>query len=83
MAEVVVVADKEAAGQLAAGTILDLIAAKPDAVLGLATGSTPLPVYRALAAGAPRAVWTSRTCAASRSTSTWGCRRSIPSRTGR
>lgn len=49
MAEVVVVADKEAAGELAAESIHRLIAAKPDAVLGLATGSTPLPVYRALA----------------------------------
>jgi glucosamine-6-phosphate deaminase len=48
MAEVVVVANKEAAGDLAAESILDLIAAKPDAVLGLATGSTPLPVYRSL-----------------------------------
>lgn len=49
MAEVVVVADKDAAGELAAASIQTLIAAKPDAVLGLATGSTPLPVYRALA----------------------------------
>jgi 6-phosphogluconolactonase/Glucosamine-6-phosphate isomerase/deaminase len=49
MAEVVVVADKDAAGELAAESIQALIAAKPDAVLGLATGSTPLPVYRALA----------------------------------
>ena len=49
MAEVVVVADKDAAGELAAESIERLIAAKPDAVLGLATGSTPLPVYRALA----------------------------------
>jgi len=49
MAEVVVVADAEAAGELAAESIQALIAAKPDAVLGLATGSTPLPVYRALA----------------------------------
>lgn len=51
MAEVVIVSDKDAAGALAAGSILDLIADKPDAVLGLATGSTPLPVYRALATG--------------------------------
>ncbi|AGW40769.1 N-acetylglucosamine-6-phosphate isomerase [Leifsonia xyli subsp. cynodontis DSM 46306] len=49
MAEVVVVPDKDAAGELAAESILDLISHKPDAVLGLATGSTPLPVYRALA----------------------------------
>lgn len=50
MAEIVVVKDQAAAGALAAESIVDLIAGKPDAVLGLATGSTPLPVYRALAA---------------------------------
>jgi len=52
MAEVVIVPDAEAAGRLVAGTILDLIATKADMVLGLATGSTPLSVYRALADGA-------------------------------
>lgn len=49
MAEVVVVESQDAAGELAADSILDLIAGKPDAVLGLATGSTPLALYRALA----------------------------------
>lgn len=49
MAEVVVVEHEEAAGALAADSILRLIRTKPDAVLGLATGTTPLPVYRALA----------------------------------
>jgi glucosamine-6-phosphate deaminase len=49
MAEVVVVKDQAAAGALAAESIVDLISGKPDTVLGLATGSTPLPVYRALA----------------------------------
>ena len=53
MAEIVVVRDQEAAGELAARSILDLIAAKPDTVLGLATGSTPLAVYRALERGIP------------------------------
>ncbi len=48
MAEIVVVRDQDAAGDLAARSILDLIAAKPDAVLGLATGSTPLAVYRGI-----------------------------------
>ncbi|WP_285115833.1 glucosamine-6-phosphate deaminase [Leifsonia sp. fls2-241-R2A-40a] len=51
MAEIVVVRDQDAAGDLAAHSILDLIAAKPEAVLGLATGSTPLAVYRALERG--------------------------------
>lgn len=48
MAEVVIVKDAAAAGELVADEIVRLIAAKPDAVLGLATGSTPLPVYEAL-----------------------------------
>ena len=51
MAEIVVVPDQDSAGDLAARSILDLIATKPDAVLGLATGSTPLAVYRALERG--------------------------------
>ncbi len=50
MAEVVVVEDQDAAGELAARSIVQLIRSTPDAVLGLATGSTPLPLYRALAA---------------------------------
>ncbi|WP_213815976.1 glucosamine-6-phosphate deaminase [Glaciihabitans sp. dw_435] len=50
MAEIVIVSDMAAAGELAADAILALVAQKPDAVLGLATGSTPLAVYRALAA---------------------------------
>jgi glucosamine-6-phosphate deaminase len=50
MAEVVIVDGPDAAGALAADLIADLVAAKPDAVLGLATGSSPLPVWRSLAA---------------------------------
>ncbi|CAD6008256.1 glucosamine-6-phosphate deaminase [Agreia sp. COWG] len=52
MAEIVIVPDASSAGALVAGMILELIDARPDAVLGLATGSTPLAVYRALAEGA-------------------------------
>ena len=37
------------AGDLIAGAIRELIEARPYAVLGLATGSTPLPIYRSLA----------------------------------
>ncbi|GAA1945328.1 glucosamine-6-phosphate deaminase [Microbacterium deminutum] len=48
MAEVVIVPDAAAAGVLVAEEIVSLIRANPDAVLGLATGSTPLPVYEAL-----------------------------------
>lgn len=50
MAEVVIVESKEAAGSLVATEIVELLDARPDAVLGLATGSTPLPVYEALRA---------------------------------
>ncbi|UJP11891.2 glucosamine-6-phosphate deaminase [Microbacterium elymi] len=50
MAEVVIVPDRAAAGALVADEIASLIQADPEVVLGLATGSTPLPVYQALPA---------------------------------
>jgi glucosamine-6-phosphate deaminase len=50
MAEVIIVESAEAAGELAAGAIAELVVRKPDAVLGLATGSTPLTTWAALAA---------------------------------
>jgi glucosamine-6-phosphate deaminase len=50
MAEVVIVADAAEAGEIAAHEIEKLVVAKPDAVLGLATGSTPLTTWAALAA---------------------------------
>jgi glucosamine-6-phosphate deaminase len=49
MAEVVFIDSEAAAGTLVAASIRALIERKPDAVLGLATGSTPLSVYTALA----------------------------------
>ncbi|MCU1471650.1 MAG: multidrug transporter [Glaciihabitans sp.] len=48
VAEVVIVSSQEAAGEIYAAAAAALIARKPDAVLGLATGSTPLPAYAAL-----------------------------------
>lgn len=48
MAEIVIVADPDEAGGLVADEIARLIRADPGTVLGLATGSSPLPVYRAL-----------------------------------
>lgn len=48
MAEVIIVENKEAAGALVAAEIVALLDERRDAVLGLATGSTPLPVYEAL-----------------------------------
>lgn len=50
MAEVVIVPTAETAGELAAGIIEQLVLGRPDAVLGLATGSSPLTTYAALAA---------------------------------
>lgn len=43
--EVVIVDDPATAGELVGGAVAALVASKPDAVLGLATGSSPLPVY--------------------------------------
>jgi glucosamine-6-phosphate deaminase len=48
--EVVIVPDAKAGGELIAEAIAQLLRRKPDALLGVATGSTPLPVYEALAA---------------------------------
>jgi glucosamine-6-phosphate deaminase len=50
MAEVVIVESADEAGEIAASVIRSLVATVPDAVLGFATGSTPLSTYRALAA---------------------------------
>jgi glucosamine-6-phosphate deaminase len=50
MAEVVIVGSADEAGEIAAGIIRGLVDRTPDAVLGFATGSTPLTTYRAIAA---------------------------------
>ncbi|MEP6841935.1 MAG: glucosamine-6-phosphate deaminase [Pseudolysinimonas sp.] len=50
MAEVVIVDSREEAGALGAEFVARLLASTSDAVLGLATGSTPLPLWHALAA---------------------------------
>jgi len=46
--EIIIQPDPETASRLAARVIVRLLRAKPDAVLGLATGSTPLLLYREL-----------------------------------
>lgn len=46
--EVVIQNDQEKAGEVVADRIVELYRRKPEAVLGLATGSSPLPIYRAL-----------------------------------
>jgi glucosamine-6-phosphate deaminase len=48
--EIVIVEDAQAIGPLAADAISSLLQRKPDAVLGLATGSSPLAIYDELAA---------------------------------
>jgi glucosamine-6-phosphate deaminase len=48
--EIIIQATPEAASDVAARIIARLLREKPDAVLGLATGSTPLPLYRTLIA---------------------------------
>jgi glucosamine-6-phosphate isomerase len=44
----VIVADADEAGRVVADAVCRLLAERPDAVLGLATGSSPLPSYREL-----------------------------------
>jgi glucosamine-6-phosphate deaminase len=48
--EVVILADAKEIGGVAADAIASLLSGKPDAVLGLATGSSPLAIYDELAA---------------------------------
>jgi glucosamine-6-phosphate deaminase len=50
VAEVIIVPDERAGGRIAAARIARLVTAKPNAVLGLATGSSPLSTWDALAA---------------------------------
>lgn len=47
--EVVILAGPEEVGAFAAGRIAELVTGKPEAVLGVATGSSPLETYRSLA----------------------------------
>jgi glucosamine-6-phosphate deaminase len=49
MAEVIIVKDQHEAGRIYARAVADLIKRKPNAVLGLATGSSPLAAYEELA----------------------------------
>lgn len=49
MAEVIIVPDERAGGRIAAARIARLFTARPDAVLGLATGASPLSTWAALA----------------------------------
>ena len=57
----------------AADLVAEQVSRRPDTVLGVATGSSPLGAYRELARRRPTVCWTSRGSAASPSTSTSGC----------
>ncbi|GEK80446.1 glucosamine-6-phosphate deaminase [Agrococcus baldri] len=48
--EVVIMAGPAEVGDFAAGRIAELVSTRPEAVLGVATGSSPLETYRSLAA---------------------------------
>lgn len=76
MAEVIIVKNQEEAGELYGRSVADLIKAKPNAVLGLATGSSPLaaPPTRRLPRSSRRSRSTSPRCRASHWTSTSACR---------
>ncbi len=56
MAEVVIVDSEDAAGRLVSDHIAEQVQINPELVLGVATGSTPLPVYRELARRSARGV---------------------------
>ncbi len=80
--EVVILPGGKQLAALAADAIEALLRSKPDAVLGLATGSSPLPVYEELARGTGPAS-TSAGPGPSPWTSTWGSPPAIPGPTAR
>lgn len=46
----IVITDRASAAVIAADAVAELLSRKPDAVIGIATGSTPLALYAELAA---------------------------------
>ena len=79
--KLVILDTAEAIAERAADSIEDLLAAKPAAVLGTATGSSPLPLYDELTRRARPGASPSRRSPASCSTSTSVCPRVTPSAT--
>ena len=75
MTEVIIVKNEREAGDIYGRSVADLIKTKPNAVLGLATGSSPL------AALYTASILTYRRCAVSHWTNTWDCRLITRSRT--
>ena len=80
--EIVILPDPRGAAGLAADAIGNLLQRKPDAVLGLATGSSPLAIYDELAARCAAGTVSFAQAPASPSTSTSGCPPITRSRTG-
>ena len=72
MPEIIIVKNEAEAGEIYGRCVADLIKAKPDAVLGLATGSSPL-IRRSPRSSRTRPL-TFRACVVSRLTNTSGCR---------
>jgi len=58
--EVVILDSTEAIGELGADLVVAGLRARPQPVLGVATGSSPLPVYRALARRVAAGAWETR-----------------------
>ena len=79
--EVVISATPDEAGRLAADAVSELVQRSPEAVLGVATGSSPLIIYdelgRRVAQGSLSLAEARRSCL----TSTSGCRQTIRSGT--
>jgi len=70
-------ANEEPLHEAAAQTIVRLLKQKPDAVLGLATGGTPVGIYEKLTAAVRRGRSALRGPPRSTSTNTSACRRII------
>jgi hypothetical protein len=75
--------DEGAVARSVASQVAALIAERPDAVLGLPTGRTPIGLYAELRERHAAERSTSRACARSTSTSSSGCRPIIRPATGR
>ena len=71
--EVIIQRDYEQMSKAAAQIVAEVLNTKPNAVLGLATGSTPLGLYRSWCGCTRRRGSTSRRSPRSTSTSTWAC----------
>ena len=81
--EVVVVRDAAEVGRVSAALVAQVVTRDPEAVLGLATGSSPTGIYASLAARVAAGELDLAAPPGSPSTSTWGSPSGTPSRTRR